>query len=225
MNSAIIVAAGGSRRMGFDKLSAPLGGRPVLGHSLLAFERCADIAEVIVVTAPDREPLVRSLAAEAGLSKLAAIVPGGAERHLSVWNGLQAAHSSAKTVAVHDGARPLVTPTAISRCLAAAAEHGAASLAHPIADTLKRADADRRVVGSVSRDDLWAMETPQCFETGLLRRAYERILDGGDLVTDEVSAVEALGEPVFLVENPEPNPKITYPADLALAEAILAGRR
>ena len=96
MNSAIIVAAGGSRRMGFDKLSAPLGGRPVLGHSLLAFERCADIAEVIVVTAPDREPLVRSLAAEAGLSKLAAIVPGGAERHLSVWNGLQAAHSSAK---------------------------------------------------------------------------------------------------------------------------------
>lgn len=125
-------------------------------------------------------------------------------------------------VAVHDGARPLVTPVAIGRCLAAARECGAAALAHRITDTLKRATEQGRVTESVSRDQLWAMETPQVFDLARLRSAYDRVMESGRLVTDEVSAMRESGEEVMLVENDSPNPKITYPADLLLAEALLA---
>lgn len=224
MTSAIIVAAGSSRRMGFDKLSVELAGLPVLTRSILAFQACEAIDRIAVVTTPERIDPVRRLRDSLRVTKLYGVAQGEAERHLSVHCGLLCVPAETTMVAVHDGARPLVTPGAIARCVEAATAQGAAALAHRVSDTLKRADPDGRVTGSVSREGLWAMETPQVFDFALLRRAYGHILKSGDPVTDEVSAVQALGVDIHLVENAEPNPKITFPADIALAEAILAAR-
>lgn len=223
MTSAIIVAAGSGTRMGFDKLLASLGGRPVILHTLLAFQACPDIDEIVVVASEDRVDVIRRLAGDEVLTKLRAFVPGGEERHLSVWAGIQAVAENCTLVAVHDGARPLIHPLQISRCLERARETGAAASARPVSETLKRADAAGCVSGSVDRAGLWIMETPQVFSRELLVEAYEAVLRDGALVTDEVSALERLGHPVWLVDNPTPNPKITWPPDLALAERLLAG--
>ena len=222
--SAVLVAAGGSRRMGFDKLTADLAGRPVAAWAAAAFQECAEVGEIIVVTAAGREDEFHGLLA--GLTKVRAVIPGGAARHLSVWEGLNAVESAAEFIAVHDAARPLVTPALIARCLARAREVGAATAATPVADTLKRADpATTLVAGGVDRTDLWGMGTPQVFRADFLRRAYREILATGEIVTDEVSAVERLGAPVALVDTgEEANFKITYPRDLALARLVLAGR-
>ncbi|MDF1656362.1 MAG: 2-C-methyl-D-erythritol 4-phosphate cytidylyltransferase [Verrucomicrobiales bacterium] len=219
--SAIIVAAGSSRRMGFDKLAADLAGESVLSRSILAFQACPDVAEIRVVTSPEKiEPLggdVRRL----GITKFVEAIEGGSERHLSVNAGLSRISEEIDLVAVHDGARPLISHEAISHCAEVAMQTGAASLAHRVADTLKRADENSDVSGAVSRDNLWAMETPQIFNLQLLRRAYAAVLDKGAIVTDEVSAIESLGEKVRLVENHDPNLKITVPGDLLVAGAVL----
>lgn len=225
MLTAIIVAAGSSRRMGFDKLFAELAGKPVVAHSVAAFEACAAVDEIVVVTREERMPLVRELATAEGWRKLRRVVIGGAERHLSVWNGLEAAAASeGDFVAVHDGARPLVTPDMIERCLERARAVGAACCAAPISDTLKRADGQGCVAGAIDRAGLWAMHTPQIFAAAALGRAYRAVLEAGSAVTDEASAMEAIGLPVALVDSGEYNVKITYPADLRLAETILRQR-
>ncbi len=211
---AVIVASGSSRRMGFDKLAADLCGQPVLRHTVEAFLRCAEIGRVIVVCPRDRfEELLGDVAAS--LIR----VDGGAERHLSVLAGL--AEVAAGFVAVHDGARPLVTPHAISACLAVARETGAAALARPVTETLKRAGASGFTEGAVPRDGLWHMETPQIFRTALLREAYDHVVAESRIVTDEVSALETIGRATRLVDSGTPNPKITHPADLRIAGALL----
>lgn len=222
--SAILVAAGSSRRMGFDKLAADLAGETVLVRSLLAFESCPEVAEIRVVTNPEKFGEITEAAERLGISKFVEVIAGGAERHLSVHAGLERIGGDYDLVAVHDAARPLVTPGAISRCVAVAASNGAATLAHRVADTLKRGNAAGEVIEPVSREDLWAMETPQIFSLALLREAYAGVMASGEVVTDEVSAVTALGRAVKLVENTEPNLKITVPGDLAVAAAILLGR-
>lgn len=222
--SAIIVAAGSSRRMGFDKLEADLCGESVLARSMMAFQECSDVSEIRIVTSLEKIPSVTESARRLNLTKFVEAIEGGAERHLSVSAGLQEVTGEFDLVAVHDGARPLVTPAAISRCASLAAGYGAASLAHRVADTLKRGNEKAEVSGSVSRENLWAMETPQIFHTSLLKEAYSAVIERGELVTDEVSAIEALGRTVRLVENPEPNHKITVPGDLVVAEAIIRNR-
>lgn len=221
--SVIIVAAGSSRRMGFDKLAADLAGESVLNRSIIAFQSCPEVAELRIVTSREKIGPVTKDAARLGVTKFIEAIEGGAERHLSVNAGLSRVREGMDLVAVHDGARPLVSPQAITRCAEVAMETGAASLAHRVADTLKRADENQDVSGAVSRDDLWAMETPQIFRVPLLRRAYAAVLAQGERVTDEVSAIEALGEKVRLVENCEPNLKITVPGDLVVAEAVMRG--
>ena len=215
---AVIVAAGQGRRMGFDKLLAPLAGTSVLQRSLDAFLSTPEVDAVVVVTDEQRFATLQWPDDRTVLR-----VDGGAERYDSVLAGLQAAPESSTHVAVHDGARPLVHPDAISTCLATARETGAAALARRITETLKRADADDSTIESVSREDLWIMETPQVFSIDLLRRAYDEVLARNLPVTDDVSAAEAIGHPTKLVEDPYPNPKITVPADLATAEALLQG--
>jgi 2-C-methyl-D-erythritol 4-phosphate cytidylyltransferase len=221
MTSAIIVAAGSGSRMGFDKLLAPLAGKPVILHTLRAFQICPDVDEVVLVATPGRAEEILKLAAEDGLTKLRRYVAGGTERHFSVWAGLQALDELSDYVIVHDGARPLIQAAQITRCLARAKETGAAASARPVAETLKRADGSGRVCGSVERDGLWIMETPQIFFRPLLVSAYELVLRDGLLVTDEVSALGHIGHDVWLVDNAFPNPKITWPPDLALAERLL----
>ena len=220
-----MVAAGSSRRMGFDKLTADLAGKPVAIHSLLAYEECASVERIVLVTREERIEEFEALAQEHGITKLQSVVPGGAERHLSVWNGFQAAQPKADDyVAVHDAARPLITPAAIEACLANACHHGASACAAPVTDTLKRATEDGAVTGSVERDHLWAMQTPQIFLASLLERAYRQILRTEQTVTDEVSAMQHLGVSVVLTRIDEPNFKITLPRDLHLAKLILESR-
>jgi 2-C-methyl-D-erythritol 4-phosphate cytidylyltransferase len=148
-------------------------------------------------------------------------VDGGADRQDSVVSGLAALAAQTDLVAVHDGARPLVSPADIDRCVAAAVEFRAAALARRVTETVKRSDAADFSAGAVSRENLWFMETPQVFEIPLLLEAYEAVAAQGLAVTDEVSAMEAIGVQVKFIESIYPNLKITTPADLALAEALL----
>ncbi len=222
MLSAIIVAGGSSRRMGFDKLFAPLNGKPVLAWSLAAFQACPDVDDILVVTRPERVQEIEQLGKTEGITKLSQTIQGGAERHLSVWNGLKSvAHERADFVAIHDAARPLVTPQLISDCLALARIHGAACCASPIPDTVKRASYELMVSDSVDRQGLWAMQTPQIFKTALIQQAYASLMAHSELVTDEVSAVQKLGKHVALLPNEDYNFKITFARDLPLAEQVL----
>jgi 2-C-methyl-D-erythritol 4-phosphate cytidylyltransferase len=225
MVSAIIVAAGSSRRMGFDKLFAPLCGRPVVWHSLKAFSDTPEVGEIIVVAREDRVEEFQELFSKQKLPRVGKVVAGGAERHLSVWNGLQAIESKASQfVAIHDGARPLTTPKLIRACLKMAEQHGSACCASPIPDTVKRASIEQMVQESVERTGLWAMQTPQIFSSGLILQAYAALMAKHEMVTDEVSAVQKLGKKIALLKNEDWNFKITFPHDLELAEHVLALR-
>jgi len=218
---AIVVAAGNSRRMGFDKLFAPLAGKPVLAHTLEAFEQCPEVGSTFVVAPEANHARIQSLVASEGFAKVSKIVGGGAERQDSVWEGICAAGDDYEIVAVHDGARPLVSPETIARCIVLARSQGAASCARPVTDTVKRAGEGGIVEESVDREGLWAMETPQVFKADLLKSAYEMVRRTRKKVTDEVSAVQQMGEPVRLIDSSGVNLKITFPGDLVLAEAVL----
>jgi 2-C-methyl-D-erythritol 4-phosphate cytidylyltransferase len=224
MFSAIIVAGGSSQRMGFDKLFATIAGEPVIAHSIRAFERTTSVSEIIVVA---REPChgeIEGISSAAGFKKVAAIVRGGKRRQDSVRAGLDRIDPEAQYVGVHDAARPLITPEQIERAFEQCRVHGAATLAQPVNDTLKRVNADLLVVGSVDRHELCAMQTPQIFERKLIEDAYRTVYAEDILVTDEVSAVERFGHEIALVLNEDFNFKITYPRDLPVADFILRER-
>ena len=217
------MAAGSSRRMGFDKLTADLGGQPVLARTLGVFNACPAVDSIVLVCSASAQQELEQIARAAAPQKLRAVVTGGAHRHLSVAEGLGCVADDAAMIAVHDAARPLVTCGMIERCLEAARNSGAAACARPVTDTLKRVNDERFIIESVDRAKLWSVETPQIFRADLLRHAYEEIIATGGYVTDETSAVQAAGAPVALVETPEWNGKITFPADLELARVILRG--
>jgi 2-C-methyl-D-erythritol 4-phosphate cytidylyltransferase len=224
MLTAIIVAAGDSRRMGFDKLLATIAGKPVLAHTTHAFERAGCVDEIIVVARDDRYAEIKTIVRDENFKKIQSIVPGGKHRQDSVRAGLNHLGAGAKYVAVHDAARALVTAEQIECVFEKSRIHAAASLAEPINDTLKYADIEFFVTGSVDRHQLYAMQTPQIFERQLIEDAYRAVYAENASVTDEVSAVERLGRKVILVPNKDLNFKITYPRDLALAEFVLKQR-
>ncbi len=222
---AVIVAGGSSRRMGFNKLTAELEGRPVLAWSVAAFNDCPAVDALVLVCAASARAELEKIAREAAPVKLKAVVEGGAHRHLSVAEGLEAVAADASMIAVHDAARPLVDSSMIERCLETARNTGAAACARRVNDTLKRINDEGFIVESVDRANLWAVETPQIFRAELLRHAYAEVIATGGHVSDETSAVQAAGAPVALVETREWNGKITYPGDLELARVVLRGRR
>ena len=224
MLTSIIVAGGSSRRMGFDKTFAMLGARPVVAHSIAAFEASGAVGEIIVVGREDRLAELGETVAHNRFQKVRHIVHGGEHRQDSVRQGLRHVSRNCMFVAVHDAARPLVQPAQIERVFEAAQAHGAASLAARVTDTLKRATEDRIVCGSVDREHLYAMQTPQIFARELLLDAYNTVASENLSITDEVSAVENIGRPVVLVPNDDFNFKITFPADLVLAEMVLRQR-
>jgi 2-C-methyl-D-erythritol 4-phosphate cytidylyltransferase len=222
MLSAIIVAAGSSERMGFDKLFALVSGKPIIAHTIAAFENTECVDEITLVGRADSLDELRKIIGKP--TKVKQIVAGGAERSDSVRTGLEHVDPKSDFVAVHDAARPMITPEKIIRVFEAARTSGGATLAETINDTLKRADADLAVIGSVDRDGVYAMQTPQVFEKKLLEEAYELVVKKKIVVTDEVSAVELLGKKVVLVLNHDFNFKITYPRDLPMAEFVLKQR-
>jgi 2-C-methyl-D-erythritol 4-phosphate cytidylyltransferase len=224
MLTAIIVAAGSSQRMGFNKLFALIAGKPVIAHAITAFEQANSVAKIIVVAGEDRHGEIQKISRDGNFKKVQSIIAGGEHRQDSVRAGLENLSRGARYIAVHDAARPLVTPERIERLFEQCRMHGAAAMAEPINDTLKRADVDLVVTGSVERQHLYAMQTPQIFERALIEEAYRHVYAKKVLVTDEVSAVERLGRKVFLVPNDDFNFKITYPRDLPLAEFVLKQR-
>lgn len=216
--SAILVAAGTGSRMGFDKLLARLGEATVLQRSLDALTTHPSVHSVVVVCPTDRWQTLRI----PGCGKPVLHTTGGTLRQDSVLQGIHHCPTESTHIAIHDAARPLVSPTDLERVISTARQSGAASLAHRIVDTLKRSTPDLLIRESVSRDHLWGMETPQVFDKA-------HLLDSLDLsgeFTDEVSRLQTAGHPVTLVESHYPNPKITTLADLPLATALLrAGRQ
>jgi 2-C-methyl-D-erythritol 4-phosphate cytidylyltransferase len=223
MLSAIIVAAGSSERMGFDKLFALVSGKPIIAHTISAFERTECVDEIILVGRTDSLGELRKIIGQS--TKVKQIVEGGTERSDSVRAGLGHLNPKSDFVAVHDAARPMVTPEKIARVFEVCrTSGGAASLAEPINDTLKRADVDLAVKESVDRDGIYGMQTPQVFTRKLLEEAYDLVAKKNISVTDEVSAVELLGRKIVLVPNHDFNFKITYPRDLPLAEFVLKQR-
>jgi 2-C-methyl-D-erythritol 4-phosphate cytidylyltransferase len=224
MLTAIIVAAGESRRMGFDKLFATIAGRPVIAHTIHAFERAGCVDQIIVVARDDRRDGIKTIVRDENFKKIWSIIPGGKRRQDSVRAGLDHLEATARYVAIHDAARPLITAEQIELVFEQSRIHAAASLAEPISDTLKYADSEFFVTSPVDRHQLYAMQTPQVFERRLIEDAYRAVYAENASVTDEVSAVERLGRKVVLVANTDLNFKITYPRDLALAESVLRQR-
>ena len=223
MNVAIIAAAGQGSRMGGKRAKQflELAGRPIIIHTIQAFEACEAIQEIIVVLPPADVRGFSAVARPYNLGKVRAVVPGGATRASSVLHGLQALERQDKDiVAVHDGSRPLVTTAEITRTVQAAEVSGAAILAAPIVDTVKEV-RDGVVAATVPRNDLRRALTPQCFRYEILRQAYEQVDELDATLTDESSLVERLGMPVTVIEGSSRNIKVTRPEDLVIAEALL----
>ncbi len=222
--SAVIVSAGLARRMGgIDKVLAPLGELPVLVHTLYAFQDCPVIHEIIVVAREDLVVEVGRLCREFNLDKVRKVIVGGQERIHSVQAGLREVDPEADLIAIHDGARPLVPQEIIRDTVARAALTGAAAPAIPLTDTIKRVE-DGLVAETVDRAALWAVQTPQVFEAGLIKTATQKAIDDGELLTDDCGSVERLGMKVTLTSGSRENIKITTPLDLVLGEAILKAR-
>ena len=219
--SAVIVAAGSSTRMGGeDKQFIRLCGKPILAHSMTAFQNCPVIEEIVVVTKADSVEAVRAMAAEYGIDKLTAVTEGGASRAESVRNGVAAVSCGAEFVAIHDGARPLVTPEDITRC---AFRCGGAVLAVPVTDTVKYGRKNGFVEYTPAREKLFAAQTPQIFDLEIYRAAMERAFRELSDWTDDSRVFENDGRRVFLTPGNRKNIKITSPEDVLIAEAFLKG--
>jgi 2-C-methyl-D-erythritol 4-phosphate cytidylyltransferase len=223
MTTAIIVAAGKSTRMGtgMDKVFLSLGSKPIIAWSLLAFQTCTDIDNIILVVRKDHVLAAKQVATMFGISKLTTIVPGGTKRQDSVMAGMAAMDPETRMVVVHDGARPCVTPDLISETVRYAKRYGCGIAAARIWDTVKYVERGNTVSHTLDRTKLWAVQTPQAFSADLLKRAYQVVVEQKATVTDEAGAVELLGEPVRLVEWTRPNIKITTVEDMPLAAVAM----
>jgi 2-C-methyl-D-erythritol 4-phosphate cytidylyltransferase len=230
VNAAVIVAGGVGERFGDPrgKQLAPVGGLPVLAHTLRAFERCDVVDAIVVVTHPDRVETYRAEAVgPSGAGKVIAVVPGGATRTASVAAGLAALPRSCVAVAVHDGARAAVTPETIAAGFAALYADpllDGVVVGHPALDTIKEADPDGRVISTPDRSRLWVAQTPQTFRLQSLLRAHATARRDGFEGTDDASLVERCGGTVSMLEGPRWNIKVTRPEDLPVLSALLRER-
>lgn len=227
--SAIIVAAGSSSRMGetggVTKQHMELLGIPVVVRSLLAFQQCELISEIVVVArAADELAIYDEYKINYGLTKLVSVVPGGETRQASVLRGFDAVSPKSDFVAIHDGARCLVTPEIIEKVCLAAYRNRAATAATAVRDTVKLADKHGFIDSTIDRSLVWLAQTPQVFYTPLYRAAAYNATEEEFVATDDNSLVERIQNPVKLVECGRQNIKITTPDDIQLAEQILAER-
>lgn len=221
----IIVAAGGSTRMGVPKQWLELDGLPVLGHTLCTFEQVEEVGRIVVVARTEDIPRIVKLSHQWGITKPLTAVEGGATRQQSVTLGVHSLlDSDADLIAIHDGARPLATPALIERVIDAAAHYGAAAAAVAVKDTIKRVDVDGFVVDTPLRHTLRAVQTPQVFCFADYRQALKLAAEKGLDCTDDCQLMEQAGFAVKLVDGEEENLKITTPLDMELAASILQHR-
>ena len=216
---AIIPCAGLGRRMGgvVPKQFLEIQGKPLLIYTLDKFERCPEIHRVVLVVPPDHIETARAMTERWGMDKVFTVVAGGDERQDSVANGLRELPEECEIVIVHDGVRPFVSTVKIQEVVAAAREEGAAILAVPVKDTVKRG-GDGCVEETLERNSLWAVQTPQGFRIDWIRTAYKKAREDGYSGTDDAALLERCGYRVSIVEGEERNIKITSPEDLAWAE-------
>ena len=222
--SAVIVAAGSSQRMGSDKLMMKLGEIPVLARSLKAFQASPLVDEIVVVTRLDKLQETADLCKEYGIEKVSRVIAGGKTRTESALAGVSEVSSDAKLIAIHDGARPLVTADLILRTVYAASEHMAAAPAVPSIDTLKAVDAEGCIIGTVDRETTLRIQTPQVFRAELIKGALTKAVEKGMTLTDDCAAAEMMGVRTKTVLGDEDNIKITTPRDMLFAAEILKER-
>lgn len=233
--TAIVVAAGQGKRMGgnVQKQYLELMGKPIIYHTLEAFQNSPLIDSIILVTGPEQMAWCRDeLVHKYNLSKVDTITTGGAERYTSVWNGLQVIEEDMTKadregiVFIHDGVRPFVDDEIISRTLEAAKTYGACVAAMPVKETIKLADENDFVNSTPPRNRIWGIQTPQVFDFQLLYKAYQTAMESGRTdMTDDAMIVENFTDvKVKLVEGSYENIKITTPEDLEIAEAFLNRR-
>lgn len=216
---AVIVAAGTASRMGgIDKVMAELGGVPMVLRTVEAFQKSDVIREIVIVTRQDLVEPIRKLCAH--LDKVKTVIVGGSSRQESVEAGLQSLSCGIRLVAVHDGARPLISQEVIDRTVRAAHTYGAAAPAIPVKDTIKVVSGGL-VAATPDRSALRAVQTPQVFDLDLLKSALKKAREDHAEVTDDCSAVERLGMSVKMVEGEENNLKVTTPMDLRVAALLL----
>lgn len=219
--SAVIAAAGTSQRMdGQDKLFFDICGVPVLVHSLAAFQNNNMINEIVVVARDTELNRISEYCARYGIDKVTRIMTGGITRLESVMNGVLGVSKKAEIIAIHDGARPCVDDGVITAAISAALKYHAVAPALPISSTIKRAK-DGIVIETVDRKDLYEIQTPQVFKTGIIKAALTKALDKSMEITDDCMAVELIGVPVYITSGSRNNIKLTTCEDIVIAEAIL----
>nr|WP_295971074.1 2-C-methyl-D-erythritol 4-phosphate cytidylyltransferase [uncultured Bacillus sp.] len=222
----ILPAAGQGKRMGAgkNKLLLEMNGMPIFIYTLKVFES-DDMCKGIILAINEAEgPEFRSLLARYGITKVSKLVPGGSERQFSVYHGVQTLKDDEGIVLVHDAARPFIDIDQIHNLVAAAEQYGAAVLAVPVKDTIKKAEGSR-VTETVERSGLWSVQTPQAFRISQLRQAHERAQAEHFVGTDDASLVERMGQDVIIVEGSYDNIKLTTPEDLFFAESIIRKRK
>ena len=225
--TVLIPAAGAGRRMGktVAKQFLLLGGKPLLAHTLLAFQRAPEIDEIIpILSREDVEGCLRDVIEQYQITKVKTLVVGGKERQDSVLHGLQKIGKDTTVVLVHDGVRPFVSSEMIRDAVDLAKQGECIAVGVPIKDTIKEVDENKIVRRTLERGSLWAIQTPQAFPVGILRRAYEESYKLKMFGTDDATLVERTGGTVRVIMGSYENIKITTPEDLVLAEEILKRR-
>jgi 2-C-methyl-D-erythritol 4-phosphate cytidylyltransferase len=222
---ALLLAAGSGERLGagVPKAVIDLGGRPLVAWSLEALAQARAVRAIVLVGDPRALTPALESVSPAARARIHALVPGGDTRQASCALGLAAAPPDAEIILIHDAARPFAEPSLFDRVAEAAARHGAALAAEPLADTLKRVEGDR-VIATLERAGLWRAQTPQGARRAWLVEAHARALADGAIATDDVALIELLGRAVHVVPAPSTNRKITTPEDRAWAEAWLRSR-
>lgn len=225
--SAVIVAAGGSVRMGIadSKQFIPLLSHPAIEYTLKAFQKSHLIKEIVIVCREQDNDRINKIIELNGFDKVSRLVKGGDSRADSVRNGISACSESAKYYAIHDGARPLITIEEIERVVEAAFDTGAATLGTSVKDTIKVVDGFNNIESTPIRSQLRAVQTPQVFERDLYRFALENAGDNLINFTDDCSLIENMGGEVLVVKGSEENIKLTTPIDIVIAESILKSRQ
>ncbi|QDI91527.1 2-C-methyl-D-erythritol 4-phosphate cytidylyltransferase [Salicibibacter halophilus] len=225
--TVIIPAAGQGKRMnaGENKQFLKLQSVPLIVHTLQLFEKDEACEAMIVVANKDEIMEMKQLFSKHGLSKVAAIVPGGRERQESVYAGLLEIKKAESVVLVHDGARPFVRPEEIQRLVAEVGEAQGAVLATKVTDTIKKGSREQMVTETLAREELWAVQTPQAFSYKLLKKAHDAAKKNGFTGTDDAGLVEHIGGRIRLVPGDEENIKLTTPYDIGIAEMILEKRK
>ena len=222
--SAVIVAAGSSERMGTDKMLMELCGMPVIARTLTVFQQCPEIDDIVVVTRRDKIEMLAELCHKYGISKVSKVIAGGATRAESALAGVSAVKGRAELIAIHDGARPLVTTALISKTVSAAAEYLAAAPGIKSTDTLKIVDDKGFITSTLDRSAIVRIQTPQIFNSELIKGALTKAVSDKLAITDDCSAVEIMGVKTRIVEGENTNIKLTSPDDLITAAAILSER-